>query len=88
LVQFCDGRALRFEDLLSSPVQVMNRLNVTFYELGPMAAALGDSEALTSTSVKQANKNKNILSADDIKAIEESGLIGLYNSIECVSSSV
>lgn len=82
LVQFCDGRAIRFEDLLSSPVHVMNLLNITYSGLGQKSAEFGDPEALKSASVKEAKKNKNILSDEDIKAIERSGLTGLYDSFK------
>jgi len=84
-VQFCDGSALRFEDLLTSPVDVMNTLNITFSGLRQMRAEFGDPEALKSVSVRSEKKNKNVLTHSDIKAIEGSGLMDLYNSIERIS---
>ena len=50
-----------------------------------MAAEFGDSRALKAASIKAENKNKSILSNDEIKALEESGLFALYDSIKSVS---
>jgi hypothetical protein len=79
-VQFCDGRAIRFEDLLASPEDVVKALNIRYAGLGKITATFGDEEALVSTLVGKEKKHKSILSADDIKAIEESGIMGLYES--------
>ena len=82
ILQFCDGDVLRYEDLLSSPVQIMDRLDITFCEFRPMAAEFGDVEALESTSVRHERNNPNVLLSEDITAIDESGLQSLYDAIQ------
>ena len=82
VLQFCDGDIIRYEDLLTAPVQTMSKLDIAFTGLGPMAAEFGDLEALESTSVRSERKNQCILSNEDINAIDESGLQGLYDSIQ------
>jgi hypothetical protein len=82
LVQFCDGYAIRYEDLLSSPMHSLDFLNISFSGLRPMTAKFGDPEALKSTLVREEKKNKSNLSQREIKAIVESGLPLLYDSIK------
>lgn len=82
ILQFCEEDVIRYEDLLYSPVHVMKKLGITFSELKPMAAEFGDLEALESISVRKEKKNPCVLSAEDMHAIDESGLQSLYDSLQ------
>ena len=81
ILQFCGDDVIRYEDLLYSPEHVMNKLGMTFSGLKPMAAEFGDLEALESVSVRKEKKNPCVLSAEDINAIDESGLQSLYDAL-------
>jgi len=82
ILEFCDGKAIRYEDLISSPENVMCKLEINFSGLRPIAAEFGDIEALESTSVRGERDNQWFLSKKDISAIDESGLQTLYDSIQ------
>lgn len=82
IFDFCDGNAIRYEDLISSPENVMYKLGINFSGLRPITAEFGDAEALESTSVRGERENQWVLSNEDINAIDESRLQTLYDSIQ------
>jgi len=82
ILQFCGDAVIRYEDLIASPALVMKTLDMNFSKLKPMEAEFGDIEALQSGSVRREKENKSVVSTQDISAIERSGLMELYDSLQ------